>query len=271
MLMSSSGHEEQAAPKGPGARILPLALALAALLAADGATAQEAGWTGRLFLQAQSVEDRRAWIVLRQQAARSFPGGGFFQAGLTQTRRFGDWDASIGATGTLRPGRGSYLSLDARVTPEADVIEDARFGARFSLPIGELVPSLGYRLQLFGDDRVHSVSPRLDWYRGPWLFSGEVRMIRSALGTTNVAAVGRVTRRISGSWSLRVGLARGEEDFLVGRPPGQSLRTLTSRSLSAGAEHEPGGGWSVRLDLAAIDTDQGIDRLGGSVTVARAF
>lgn len=269
--MSPSGDERQPAAGRPTAGVLLLGLALSALVTADSATAQQAGWRGRLFLRAQSVEDREAWIVLRQQAARGFSGGGLYQVGLTQTRRFGDWDTSVGATGTLRPGGDSYLSLDARVTPEADVVEDVRVGARLSLPLGELAPSLGYRLQLFGDDPVHSVSPRLNWYRGPWILSGEVRVIRSALETTNVAAIGRVTRRISGSWSVRLGLARGQEDFLVGRPPDQSLRTLTSRSLSAGVEHEPGGGWTVRLGLAGIDTDRGLDRLGGSVAVARSF
>lgn len=271
--MSPSGTEHQPSPGRPPcpAPLSGVVLLLLLFLFAPGAPAQESGWTGRLFLQAQSVEDREAWVVLRQQAARSFSRGRLLQVGLTQTRRFGDWDASVGASGTLRPGGGTYLSLDARVTPEADVIEDARFGARLAVPLGELVPSLGYRLQLFGDDPVHSVVPGLSWYRGPWILSGELRLIRSALETTNVAAIGRVTRRISDAWSVRVGVARGEEDFLVGRPPNQGLRTLTSRSLSAGAEHELSGGWTVRLDLAGVDTDQGIDRLGGSVTVARAF
>lgn len=271
--MSPSGRERETSPgrPTPGALLSGLVATLALLLAAPAAVAQESGWTGRLFLQAHSVEDRESWLVLRQQAARRFSGGGLLQVDLTQTRRFGDWDTSVGGSGTLRPGGGTYLSLDARVTPGADVIDDARFGVRWSLPAGELVPSLGYRLQIFGDDPVHSVSPGLSWYRGAWLLSGEVRLIRSAVGTTNLAAIGRVTRRITPSWSVRMGLARGEEDFLVGRPPDQSLRTLTSRSLSAGVEHHPSGGWTVRLDLTGIDTDLGIDRAGGSLTVARAF
>ena len=270
--MSPSGQEHQPAPERPPCPAPLAGVVLLLLLCVPAARAQDGGgWTGRLFLQAQSVEDREAWLVLRQQAARSFSRGRLLQVGLTQTRRFGDWDASFGASGTLRPGGGTYLSLDARVTPEADVIEDARFGARFSLPLDELVPSLGYRLQLFGDDAVHSVVPGLSWYRGPWILSGELRVIRSALETTNLAAIGRVTRRISDAWSVRVGVARGEEDFLVGRPPDRVLRTLTSRSLSAGAEHQLSGGWSVRVDLAGVDTDQGIDRLGGSVTVSRTF
>lgn len=268
--MRASSHGQQG-KRAASCRPLAAAVLVLLLVAAPGADAQEAGWTGRLFLQAQSVEDREAWVVLRQQAARSFSGGRRLRVGLTQTRRFGDWDASVGASGTLRPGGGTYLSLDGRVTPGADVIDDARFGARVSLPLDEFVPSVGYRLQLFGDDPVHSVSPRLNWYRGPWLFSGEVRVIRSALETTNVAAIGRVTRRISSAWSVRMGVARGEEDFLVGRPPGQSLRTLTSRSVSAGGEHRLPGRWTVRLDVTGVDTDQGIDRLGGSVTVTRAF
>ena len=268
--MSRSVPERRPSRERPAHRLLLLA-PLLLLIAAPGAPAQESSWTGRLFLQAQAVEDRRAWMVFRQQAARSFSGGEMLQVGLAQTRRFGDWDASVAGNGTLRPGGGTYLSLDARVTPDADVIEDVRLGARMSLPLGELVPSLGYRLQLFGDDEVHSVSPRLDWYRGPWLLSGELRVIRSALETTSVAAIGRVTRRLSDAWSVRLGVARGEEDFLVGRPPNQDLRTLTSRSLSAGAEHELSSRWTVRLDLSGVDTDQGVDRLGGSVTVSRSF
>lgn len=271
--MSPSGREHERPPGRPIHRVLLSGLVgiLLLPLVAPAVMAQEGGWTGRLLLQAQSVEDRESWVVLRQQAARSFSGGGLLQVGLTETRRFGDWDTSVGARGTLRPGGGTYLSLDARLTPGADVIDDARFGARLSLPAGELVFSLGYRLQLFGDDPVHTVSPGLSWYRGEWLFSGEVRLIRSAVRTTNVAAIGRVTRRITASWSARMSVARGEEDFLVGRPPEQSLRTLTSRSLSAGIEHDPAGGWTVRLDLSGVDTDQGIDRLGGSLTIARAF
>lgn len=271
--MSPSGREHQRPPGRPGLRVLLSGLVgiLLSPLGTPAVLAQDSGWTGRLFLQSQAVEDRESWIVLRKQAARSFSGGGLLQVGLTGTRRFGDWDTSVGASGTLRPGGGTYLSLDARLTPGADVIDDARLGARVSLPVGEIVPSLGYRLQLFGDDAVHSVSPGLNWYRGAWLLSGEVRIIRSALGTTNVAAIGRVTRTITPSWSVRMGVARGEEDFLVGPPPEQSLRTLTSRSLSAGVEHDLSGGWTVRLDLSGVDTDQGIDRLGGSLTVARAF
>ncbi len=270
--MSPSDHPQRWVRRGatpPGLHAVAALLLL--LLAAPGARAQDSPWTGRLFLQARSVEDREAWLVLRQQAAKSFSGGGMLQVGLTQTRRFGDWDASVGASGTLRPGGGAYLSLDARITPEADVIDDARFGARMSLPLGELVPSVGYRIKLFGDDPVHAVSPRLNWYRGSWLLSGEVRLVRSALETTSIAAIGRVTRRIPGGWSVRIGVARGEEDFRVGRPPGQSLRTLTSRSLSAGVERRLTDGWTVQLDLAGVDTDQGLDRFGASVTLARTF
>lgn len=245
--------------------------AVAIVLAAGGAPAQETGWTGRLFVQARSVQDSEAWLVLRQQVARGFDGGRRLGLGLVQTRRFGDWDASLEASGTLRPGAGTYLSLEGRVTPEADVLENARAGARVSLPLGEVVPSLGYRAQVFGDGTVHSVSPRLVWYRGPWLFSGELRIIRSAVETVNLAAIARVTRSITDAWSVRLGLARGEEDFLVGRPPGQTLRTLTTRSVFAGVEHDLPGAWSARLDVTGIDTDQRLDRLGGSVALSRSF
>lgn len=268
--MSPERPELQPARSRGGGRLL-LSAIIGLLVTVASAPAQETGWSGRLFLQAQSVEDARDWLVFRQTAARRFAGERRLAVGLVQTRRFGNWDASLEAGGTLRPADETYLSLDARFTPDADVLEDARVGARAFLPLGELVPSLGYRLRIFGEDAVHSVSPRVSWYRGPWLFFGEMRIIRSAVETTNLALIGRVARRLSASWSVRLGVARGEEDFLVGRPPRQSLRTLTTRSLSAGVEHELARGWSVRMSATGVDSDPRLDRLGVSILLTRAF
>lgn len=232
--------------------------------------AQEPAWTARAFVQALSVEDTDDWLQLRQQAARRSPNGRRIAFGVVETRRFGDWDVSLDGSGTLRRGD-LHLSLDARVTPEADVLEEARVGARAALSTGELVPSLGYRLHLFPDGPVHTASPRLEWYRGAWLFSGEVRVIRSAVETVNLAGIARVTRRISAGWRVRAGLAAGEEDFRVGRPPRQELRTLTTRSLFGGVEWSHPEGWSVRLDLTGVDSDPRLDRAGGALSLVRSF
>lgn len=257
-----------------GCRRATRALLAAAVLlwaGASAAPAQESGWTGRLLLRGQSVEDRKDWLRFRQAAERRFGRGRRLAVGLVQVRRFGDWDTGLEFGGTLRPGGGTYLSLDGRVTPGADVVEDALLGGRLSLPFGDVVPSLGYRLQLFDGEDVHAVSPRLDWYRGAWLFTGELRVIRSAVETTNLAAIGRVRRRLADAWSARLGVARGEEDFLLGRPPDQSLQTLTTRSVTAGLEHRPAPGWSVRLGAVLVDADPSLDRLGGSLLLVRSF
>ena len=137
--------------------------------------------------------------------------------------------------------------------------------------MGELVPSLGYRLRIFADGPVHTVIPRLEWYRGPWLLSGELRLIRSAVETVNVAGIARIARRISSHWRVWIGVAGGEEDFLVGRPPTRRLRTLDTRSLFGGVERTLPGGWSVRLDASGVDSDPRLDRVGGALTVARTF
>lgn len=249
-----------------------LFLALLALHGADaGLEGQASEWTARASTQLLSVRDAEDWLTLRQEVERVFSDGRRLHLGVRETRRFGAWDTSVEAGATFRPGRRLHLSLDARVTPEAEVLEDARLGVRAALPVGEFVPSVGYRLQLFPDGPVHTASPRLEWYRGPWLLSGELRVIRSAVETVNFAAIGRVTRRVSVGWRLWVGLAAGEEDFLVGRPPDRSLRTLATRSLLGGAELRLPSGWSLRLDLTGVASDPRLDRVGGSLTVARGF
>lgn len=235
------------------------------------ARAQEADWTGRLLVRGFSVRDADDWLLLRQEASRAFADGTRLRVGLAQTRRFGAWDASAGAGATLRPADRVSLSVDGRVTPAADVLEDARLETRASLQAGPFVPSLGYRVQLYGEGTVHTVSPRVVWYGGPWRLSGEVRVIRSALETVNLAAIGRATRRLSARWSAWLGLASGEEDYLVGAPPTAALRTLTTRSAFGGVERTLTGGWSLRFTLTGIESDPRLDRVGGSVTVARAF
>lgn len=249
--------------------LAPLA-ALALLAGPAMGAAQEPTWILRAHGRALSVEDRGDWVVLRQQVARTFPDGRRFELGVLETRRFGTWDASLEGGAMLRPGDVS-LSLDARVTPGAEILEDALLGARAALPLGELVPSLGYRAQLFPDGPVHTVSSGLEWYRGPWLFSGELRVIRSAVETVNLAGIARVTRRISADGRAWVGLARGEEDFLVGRPPAQELRTLRTQSLFGGLEVSFAPGWSGRLDLMGVDSDPTLDRMGVALTVTRTY
>lgn len=247
-----------------------LPLTLAALVPPAGGAAQEATWSVQAQARSLSVEDRGDWTVLRQQVARALPDGRRLELGLRQSRRFGTWDASLEAGATLRPGD-VYLSLDARYTPGAEVLEDALLDVRAALPLGEVVPSVGYRLQLFPDGPVHTASPRLEWYRGPWLVFGELRVIRSAVETVNLAGVARVTRRISPDWSAWIGVAKGEEDFLVGRPPAQQLRTLRTRSLFGGLGHDISPAWTVRVDVTGVDSDPILDRIGASLTVTRTF
>lgn len=237
----------------------------------DEARAQDTGWTGRLLFRGFSVRDAESWLRVRQGASRVFAEGSRIRVGLSQTRRFGVWDVSAGAGGTLRPADRVYLSLDGRVTPVADVLEDARLEARGSLQLGRLVPSLGYRLQIFGEGTVHTVSPRLVWYGGPWRLSGEARVIRSAVETVNVAVIGRATRRLSPDWTAWLGLASGEEDFRVGRPPDRRLRTLSTRAASGGVEHDLDGVWSVRLSVTGVESDPRLDRIGGTLVLSRTF
>jgi YaiO family outer membrane protein len=217
------------------------------------------------------VEGAGDWLRFGQAVTRRWGDGTRLSLGLTQTRRFGAWDAGLDAGVTLRPSRRVVLTLEGAVIPDADVLEDLQAGARVAVPVGALVPSLGYRFQSFADGDAHTVSPRLAWYRGPWLVTGEVRVIRSAVETVNLAGIGRVRRRIGGGWQLRIGLAAGEEDFLVGPPGEQELRTLRTRSVFGGVERELSPAWSVRVDLSAVDSDPRLDRYGGSVSVTRSF
>lgn len=253
-------------------RVAPTLLALVLALAAtpDRAAAQEPAWSARVFVEAFSVEDADDWLALRQQVDGRFSDGRRLELGVVQTRRFGTWDASLEAGTTLRPGD-LNLSLDTRLTPAAEILEDLRLGVRAALPMGELVPSVGYRLQLFPEGAVHTASPRLEWYRGRWLLSGELRVIRSAVETVNVAGIARVTRRLGASWRAWVGLAAGEEDFLVGRAPARQLRTLTTRSLSGGAAYGFAPAWTLRVDLTGVDSDPRLDRIGGALTLTRTF
>lgn len=259
-------------PRALPARLLPALLLLASALGAPAAApAQEGEWSGRLLFEGRAVRDAANWLALGQEAALVLEDGRRFGIGTAQTRRFGTWDASLDAGATLRPGGSLYLSLDGRVTPDAEIVEDARLGARAALPLGELVPSLGYRFQAFEEGAVHTVSPGLEWYAGSWLVSGELRIVRSAVETVNLAAIGRLTRRLSDGWIAWVGAAAGEEDFLVGRPPARELRTLTTRTLTGGVERALGDGWSARLSATAVDSDPRLDRIGSSLTLVRAF
>lgn len=258
------------------AGLVPAALAVlaaAAALAVPGreARGQERAWTGRVAVQGLSVRDADDWLELRQEVTRRLGDGRQVRLGLVGTRRFGAWDATLAAGATLRPHERVYLDVDGRVTPDADVLEDVRVGARAAVPMGEVVPSLGYEYRSYGGSDVHTVSARTAWYTGPWLLSGELRVIRSAVETVNVAAIGRASRRLSDSWRGWIGLAAGEEDYRVGRPPDQSLRTLTTRSAFAGTEWSGLDPWSVRMDLSGVASDPRLDRIGVSVSVARRF
>lgn len=269
--MSFQPPESALSPTRSARLAVPAVLLLLALGSAAEAGAQETGWTGRLLFRALSVEDAGDWLELRQEAARTLRGGGQLRAGVSQTRRFETWDVSAEASASLRVGDRLRLSVDGRVTPGAEVLEETRLGARVSLQSGDVVPSVGYRLQHFDEGPVHTVSPRVVWYRGAWRLSGEIRVIRSALQTVNLAAIGQAARRLGSGWRARVGLAAGEEDFLVVGPSGQDLRTLTTRSAFGGVERDLPAGWSVRLDVTGVESDPTLDRFGSSLTIARAF
>lgn len=248
----------------------PAAL-LALALAAGAAAGQATGWRATVGLQALSVEDADDWLEVRQEVARRPGGGRQLRAALVQTRRFGVWDVSLEAGATLRPHDRVYLTVDGRVTPGAQVLDELRAGTRAAVRLGEIVPSLGYEYRSYGDASVHTGSSRVEWYTGPWLLSWELRAIRSAVETVNVAAIGRVARRISADWRAWAGLAAGEEDYRVGRPPVQRLRTLTTRSAFGGAAWTGPAGWSVRVDVSGVESDPRLDRLGGSLSVTRRF
>lgn len=241
------------------------------LAAARPGAAQEGPWSARTSARLLVVDDSRDWLALTQEVARLWADGSRVSLGLTQTRRFGIWDVGLDAAATLRPSDRIFLTLRGAVIPDADVLEDVRAAGRVAVPVGRFVPSLGYRFQSFSDGDAHTVSPRLEWYHGPWLLTGEFRMIRSAVETVNVAGIGRIRRRIGEDWQVRIGVAAGDEDFLVGPPADQVLRTLRTRSVFGGVERDVSRAWAVRLDLTAVDSDPRLDRYGGSVSVARSF
>lgn len=252
-------------------RAVAAAAFLVLVIAADAAAGQETGWRATLGFRALAVEDADDWVEIRQEAVRRAGGGRRLRAALVQTRRFGVWDVSLEAGGTLRPHDRVYLTVDGRVTPGAQVLDELRAGTRAAVRLGEVVPSLGYEYRSYGDASVHTGSSRVEWYTGPWLLSWELRVIRSAVETVNLAAIGRVARRLSPDWRAWAGLAAGEEDYRVGRPPAQRLRTLTTRSAFGGAAWTGPAGWSLRVDLSGVESDPRLDRLGASLSVTRRF
>jgi len=133
------------------------------------------------------------------------------------------------------------------------------------------VPALGYEVKSYPQGAVHQLSPRLDWYEGRWFLRGEARFTRNTFGTINFAGIARAQADIAPDWQAWIGVAAGNEDFLVGAPPIQSVRTLRTRSAYAGAQWTGLPGWTLRLDVVGVHSEPRLSRAGAALSVARSF
>lgn len=248
------------------------ALALAASASLPGAVrAQQEPWTGQFGFEALSVSGSQDWYELREGVSRLWSRGDRAGGTLVQTRRFGHWDQSLELRGTLHPRDRLYVSLQGRWTPDAQIVERYLLHAAVSVRSGRFVPALSYEIRDYAQGPVHQLGPRLDWYGGRWFLRGEARFTRNTFGTINLAAVARAQVGVAPDWQAWVGVAAGNEDFLVGPPSSQSVRTLRTRSAYAGAQWTGLPGWTVRLDIVGVHSEPRLSRAGASLSLARAF
>jgi YaiO family outer membrane protein len=235
------------------------------------ARAQQGPWVAQVGFQALSVSRSQDWYELRQDISRLWGRGDRAGGALVETSRFGHWDESLELRGTLHPVERLYVSLQGRWTPDGRILERYMLHATVSMPSGHFVPALGYEIKDYTEGPVHQVSPRLDWYRGRWFLRGEARFTRNTFGTVNVAAIGRAQTALAPDWQAWVGVALGNEDFLVGPPGDQSVRTLRTRSAYAGAQWTGVPGWTVRLDVVGVHSEPRLSRAGVSLSLSRSF
>jgi YaiO family outer membrane protein len=233
--------------------------------------AQQGPWAAQLGFQALSVSGSQSWYELRQAFSRSWSRGDRAGGALVETSRFGRWDQSLELRGTLRPRKRLYVSLQGRWTPHARILERYMLQARVSRPSGHFVPALGYEIKDYPEGPVHQLSPRLDWYGGRWFLRAEARFTRNTFGTINLATIARAQVGLAPDWQAWVGVAVGNEDFLVGPPRDQSVRTLRTRSAYAGAQWTGLPGWTVRLDVVGVHSEPRLSRAGASLSLGRSF
>jgi YaiO family outer membrane protein len=250
--------------------VLATALAVPALLP-GAARAQQGTWVAQLDFQGLSVSGSQDWFELRQGVSRLWSRGDRAGGALVETDRFGRWDQSLELQGTLHPRDRLYVSLQGRWTPDARILERYMLHATVSRPSGHFVPALGYEIKDYPQGPVHQLSPRLDWYGGRWFLRGEARFTRNTFGTINLAAIARAQAGLAPDWQAWVGVAVGNEDFLVGPPGNQSVRTLRTRSAYAGAQWTGLPGWTVRIDVVGVHSEPRLSRAGASLSLSRSF
>ncbi|HKK07848.1 MAG TPA: hypothetical protein VKA44_03105, partial [Gemmatimonadota bacterium] len=97
------------------------------------------------------------------------------------------------------------------------------------------------------------------------------RFTRNTFGTINAAFIGRAQVGLGSDWQAWAGASAGNEDFLVGPPTNQSVRTLRTRSAFAGVGWSGVPGWDVRLDVVGTHSEPRLSRAGAALSLARSF
>lgn len=259
----------RATPARPAALLVLLCAAVP--LRPGPVRGQDAPWSATLTAGWLSVSDAGDWSRIEESVARRWPRGDRLSGSVIHTRRFGRWDHGLGLGGTLHPDPRLYLTGSATVTPGAEIREEALLHAEVAFVAGPFVPSLAYEYRSYDQGPVHQVAPALTWYRGRWSVRGEVRVVRNDVGTVNLAGIARARLDVNEAWSAWLGASAGNEDFLVGPPGAQELRTLRTRSAVSGASWSGLPGWTLRLDVTAVDSDPRLSRAGATLSVVRSF
>lgn len=255
----------------PAAVLLAAAVVAAVAVPLSPLVAQQpSGWGASAAVGAWSVEEADDWWELSERAERTFADGSRLGAGLVSWRRFGQWDHALEADGTLRASRDLWLHGRALVTPDASIREDAAAGAGASLALRPFSVGLGYELRAFDEGTQHALLPEVTWYGGAVTVFTRAWLMHTVADSHAAAAMARVTHRVSGRVRLWWGGAVGDEDFVVETALGPEVRTIRNETLLLGGSWEAGEGWTLRLDLAATDTDARLDRAGATLTVRRS-
>lgn len=247
-----------------------LAVTLVAAFAVPLSAQRPSGWGVSAAVGAWSVEGADDWWELTGRAERVFADGSRLGAGVVSWRRFGEWDHALEADGTLRASRDLWLHARGLVTPGARIREDAAAGAGASLTLRPFSVGLGYELRAFEAGTQHALLPEVTWYGDAVRVFARAWLMRTAADSHAAAAMARVTHRVSDRLRLWWGGAVGDEDFVVETALGPEVRTIRNETALLGGSWEAGEGWTLRLDLAATDTDARLDRAGATLTVRRS-
>lgn len=255
--------------------VVPLLALLPMALPPSGPSAlsaqQPAEWSVAASVGAWGVEDAPDWLELTERAERVHADGSRIGLEVASWRRFGEWDHAVEASGTLRASEDLWLHARGLVTPGARIREEGAGQVGASVALRPFSVGLSYQVRSFEEGTEHALLPEVTWYGGATTVFVRGWLMHTTADSRAGAGMFRVTHRVSDRVRLMWGGALGDEDFVVESAGGREVRTIRSETLLLGGIWDPVPDWTLRLDLAATDTDARLDRAGGTLTIRRSL